>query len=499
MLAFRLAATAATAAIVMMGYQGLKVHRSRLRREAAKTIAPVEHQSETGPRLAATFLTHSDHDVDRQATATQEPPTGTAIIHGTIQDLETDANELSLGAQTAGRNYAGEVAADGRFFIHLPPASYTLLAQSPTQVATAEVLDLKDNEDREVTLRLTEAATIAGTVVAPSGSRRRVDVRILRADTHINPTETLSDERGEFEAAGLVPGWDYDLRFSSLGLRSATLQKVRAPAQGIVVKLEAALRLRGGFGLSAGERCPMESALLEDQDSRGSPSAIETPAAAFDADCRFAIDDLPEVPRVHVLASGRGWHFEADVEMPAHGDPPFLCFHPPCRDPDQEPKADLELSVHGATPGPFFVVLSLGEHGMRRQGCPESSPRCLLDDLPVTAAAEVRIFRRDCIAKPARLVLNPGKNYLAVDCERVKQIEGIVRAAQSEDLIAPEIAVRCTSDSPARGFQGFSFSLDCPANLAAIEYRDASDRTWRPAPIRSSSDGTRGLVDIQLL
>jgi hypothetical protein len=111
----------------------------------------------------------------------------------------------------------------------------------------------------------------------------------------------------------------------------------------------------------------------------------------------------------------------------------------------------------------------------------------------------VRIVRRDCVAKPASVVLNPGRNYLVVDCERVKQIAGVVRAAQSGDLVTPKIAVRCTPDGLVQNRHGFSFSLDCPANLDAIEYRDALDGTWRPAPIRSSSDGTRGLVEIQLL
>jgi len=498
MLAFRLAATTATAAILLMGYQAFKVHRSRLRREAAKTVEPADSQNESGPRLAATVRIEFDDDVDRQATATQERPTGTASIHGTILGLQDDADELSVGAQTAGRNYAAEVEG-GHFFIHLPPASYTLLAESPSQVATVEVPDLKENEDREVTLRLTKAATIAGTVTTPSGSKRRVEVRIVRAGTHIDPAETSPNARGEFEACSLVPGWNYDLRFSSPGLRSVELERVRAPAQGIVVNLEDAPTLRGGFGVSAGERCPMESAWLEDQNNQALPSGIDGSSVAFDRDCRFEMDDLPEVPRVHVLASGRGWHFEADVEMPAHGDPPFLCFHPPCRDPDQDPKAELELSVRGATPGSFAVVLDLGGHGIRKQGCAESPTGCVLENLPVTAAAEVRVSGRDCIAKPARVVLNPGRNYLVVDCERLKEIAGIVRAEPSEDLIAPRIAVRCAPDSLVHGFQACSFSLDCPANLAAIEYRHVSDRTWRPAPIRSSSDGTRGLVEIQSL
>ena len=499
MLAFRLAATTATAAILLMGYQALKVHRSRLRRQAAKTVEPAESQIEAGPRLAATVRTEFDDDVDRQPPPLQERPTGTASIHGAILGLETAASELSVSAQTAGRDYAAEVAKDGHFFIHLPPASYTLLAESTTQVATVEVLDLKQNEDREVNLRLTKAATIAGTVATPSGSKRRVEMRIVRAGTHVDPAEIAANEHGEFEAGGLVPGWDYDLRFSSPGLRSVTLQRVRAPAQAIAVKLEVAARLRGGFGVSVGERCPMESASVEVRNNHVLPSDIDGSSVAFDGNCRFEIDDLPEVPRVRVLASGRGWHFEADVELPAHGDPPFLCFHPPCRDPDQELKAELEISVRGTAPGAYVAVLSLGEHGTQRQGCPENPPGCLLENLPVTAAAQVRIFRRDCIAKPARVVLNPGRNYLGIDCEPVKEIAGIVRAAPSEDLIAPWIAVRCTPDGPAHGFQGFSFSLNCPANLAAVEYRDASNGTWRPAPIRTSNDGTRGLVEIQLL
>ena len=348
-------------------------------------------------------------------------------------------------------------------------------------------------------LRLTKAATIAGTVATPPGFKGRVEVRIVRAGTHVDPAETAANEHGEFEAGGLVPGWNYDVRFSRPGLRSVLLEKVRAPAQGIAVSLETAAKLRGGFGLSAGERCPMETASVDERSGQAFPSDVDGSAVAFDRDCRFEFDDLPEVPRVRVLASGRGWHFEADVELPAHGDPPFLCFHPPCRDPDQDPKAELELSVRGTTPGAFVVVLSLGEHGAQRQDCPEGPPGCLVENLPVTAAADVRIFRGDCIARPARVALNPGRNYLVFDCEPVKEIAGIVRAGPSEDLVAPRMAVRCAPDGPVRGVQGFSFSLDCPANLAAIEYRNASDKTWRPAPIRSSSDGSRGLVEIQLL
>jgi len=499
MLAFRLAATTATAAILLMGYQALKVHRSRLRRQAAKTVAPLESQNEAGPRLAATVRTEFDDDVDRQPPPLQERPTGTASIHGAILGLETAASELSVSAQTAGRNYAAEVAKDGHFSIHLPPASYTLLAESTTQVAAVEVLDLKQNEDREVNLRLTKAATIAGTVATPAGSKRRVEVRIVRAGTHVDPAEIAANDRGEFEAGGLVPGWDYDLRFSRPGLRSVLLEKVRAPAQRIVVNLEAAPTLRGGYGVSAGEQCPMESAWIEGSRDQAPGSDSDGSSVSFDGDCRFEMEDLPELSRVRVLASGRGWHFEADVELPAHGDPPFLCFHPPCRDPDQDPKAELQLSVRGVAPGSFAVVLNLGDRGTQRQGCPEDPPGCLVENLPVIPHADVRIFRSDCIAKPARVVLNPGRNYLVVDCEPVKEIAGIVRAGPSEDLVEPRMAVRCAPDGPVRGVQGFFFSLNCPANLAAIEYRNVSDRTWRPAPIRTSNDGTRGLVEIQLL
>jgi hypothetical protein len=109
MWAFRLAATTASAAILMMGYQVLRVHRSRLHRAAAKTIEPVESPDETGPRFVVTVRTGFEDDVDHQAAATQGPPTGTASIHGTILGLETDAGELSLGAQTAGRHYAAAV------------------------------------------------------------------------------------------------------------------------------------------------------------------------------------------------------------------------------------------------------------------------------------------------------------------------------------------------------------------------------------------------------
>ncbi len=80
--AFRLAATTASAAILMMGYQMLKVHRSRLHKAAAKTIEPVESPDEPGPRFVATVRTGSEDDVDHQATATQGRPTGTASIHG---------------------------------------------------------------------------------------------------------------------------------------------------------------------------------------------------------------------------------------------------------------------------------------------------------------------------------------------------------------------------------------------------------------------------------
>ena len=55
--------------------------------------------------------------------------------------------------------------------------------------------------------------------------------------------------------------------------------------------------------------------------------------ADFDHNCRFMVENLPDGDSVHLRAIGTGWHFEVDLPVPAHGDPPFLCLRPTCRAP----------------------------------------------------------------------------------------------------------------------------------------------------------------------
>ena len=122
------------------------------------------------------------------------------------------------------------------------------------------------------------------------------------------------------------------------------MHALSAPRQDLVVTLEPARTLAGGFGLDPGQDCPMMHVTLE---STGKDAS--TQMANFDGNCRFQFADLPEADSVHLSADGEGWHFERDIALPPHGDPPFVCLHPTCREPPAEAKADLTRAPRGGS------------------------------------------------------------------------------------------------------------------------------------------------------
>ena len=198
-------------------------------------------------------------------------------------------------------------------------------------MAAADVAGLSEGDDREVTLLLGEGVTIEGTLHAPDASKLHAEIVLSPTrgpDT--SPDDVVVEDSGHFEGDGLIPGRSYEVVVTVQGMRKLHLHNVVAPRHGLDVTLEKAPVLRGGFGLVAGQECPLQTVQIA-----GNGEDKEGEIGEFDDDCQFSLHELPDATTVHVTAEGGGWHFEADVALPEHGDPDFLCLRKPCRDTGQ--------------------------------------------------------------------------------------------------------------------------------------------------------------------
>jgi hypothetical protein len=322
---------AVAVAAIVVAWAGIEALRAR--NVAPEKVPPAVAEPAPPPAAEVPKL----RNVAAKETKLEEPqpqvatPWGVAAmarIHGRVLgggEQGEEEERPKITAEDSLHNYEAEVEDDGRFEINLPIGHYTLVAISGNLVAAADVAGLAEEEDREVTLVLGEGVTIEGTVHAPDSSR-------LNAEITFHPTRAQEagvdvEGSGQFAAQGLVPGRSYELVVAAPGMRKQTVRNIIAPRRGLDVMLEKAPVLRGGFGLTVGQECPMEAVRItasgEEQDAED---------GGFDDACQFVLHDLPDAPSVHVTAKGRGWHFEADVALPEHGDPPFLCLRKPCRD-----------------------------------------------------------------------------------------------------------------------------------------------------------------------
>jgi hypothetical protein len=314
-----------------------------------------------------------------------------------------------------------------------------------------------------------------------------VEARVPGSDREAASTD--SDDRGAFEVDGLIPGRLYDLVFHADGKRQVTMRGVPAPRQGVVATMEDAPTLTGGFGIEPGKKCPMRVAVVQtpgndDPDLRSD----------FDRQCHFEITDLPGTDSVHLTAEGDGWHFAVDVPLPAHGDPPFLCLRPPCRDLPPEPTAQLFVAMTDALRHRAYVSVIYPDDEFGSGGtCGGGEGQCKLDDLRVGRNVSVIVRSDGCERRVFKTELRPGANHLAFTCETVRSIQGILRG--SREHLQAMVAVRCADGSPPRHAHGRLFQLDCPSRLGAIEYQIGDEQDWHNATIVADGEGD-GFVEI---
>jgi hypothetical protein len=476
-LATRLALAAASAAVVMTG-----VEAWRGRHPEASVLPPTVEEPAPEPPAPPPPVAASPARPAAPRPAARPVPRGPfamARIHGRVVGDETAAEEAEIQVEDAERIYAPLTGEDNTFEINLPPGSYLVTAKADNWIALVEVAGLAPNEDREVVLTLAQAVAIRGHVVGCDGPCSDVTVSAMTPAVRVQAAEdATSDHQGEFIISGLAPRHAYDLTFRAAGMRPLTLRGIPGPAAGVVATLEPNASLVGGFGVAPDEECPMEKVSLV------GPLAgfdEEEQEVEFDRNCRFRIEDLPAGPSVRLRASGEGWHFDVEVALPEHGDPPFLCLHPPCREPVPEAEASLTVNVVGGSTR-TYVVTSLPDQ--RSANCAASSS-CTLDGLAVRAGATVTVYPAGCAPRLFTVNLMPGSNFLTSPCEPGRRIRGNIADAAS---------VRCSSQSPV--VTSSRFTLLCPMGATTIEYRLADDAPWQTAAVTFPEGGETPYVRI---
>jgi hypothetical protein len=357
-------------------------------------------------------------------------------------------------------------------------------------VATADIAGLYKEEDREVTLVLGKGAEIQGTVHGPDGTKQSFEIQFHRAGHPQAAIEAESEKNGQFSAQGLIPGRGYELTVTAPSMRRLVLRNVIAPRSGLDLMLEPMPTLRGGFGVAAGQECPMEFARIVTGGSGEGPDS--TP---FNRACQFELEDLPDVPSVHVTAEGKGWHFEAEVAVPNHGDPPFLCLREPCHDSGPEPTATLAVTLQGARAGGwYFSVNSAGK--FRGVSCKSSEMPCRIDDLAGGNHVEVRVNASGSRCEERAIDLGPGMNTLVLACQAERIIQGVFKGVPGDQETEPSAMVRCSASDEGQNANGRLFQIECLERLPTIEYQWTRNGPWMTAPIQSNGPGSTGFVEI---
>jgi hypothetical protein len=480
-LAARLALSAAAASVLLTGFEALRLRRPRALAQPRTAAPTAAETSDAVPRLA------SRPRPQREGTPAARPrPLGIfamARIHGRVVGPGS-RGDLDIEVEDARRGYEPRMGDDGEFEIHLPPGDYAVMARAGDQVAFAEAAGLGEGEDREIVLMLDKAVAIAGRVDGCDGPCAEVSVDVSGPGVgHDDSTRT--DPHGEFSIEGLIPGRVYDVELRLRGKRRLAMKAIAAPRKGLRATLEPGAVLAGGFGVAAGEKCPMRAVVLQ-----GEPPATAMPQR-FDRACRFRFAGLAEATVVHLTADGEGWHFQADIPLPEHGDPPFLCLRPPCREPEPGVPASLEVLVERETQGPVYVrATAPDEDRPKVVGCESRAKPCLLENLRAGQTAKVDVRAAPCEPRSYTVELHPGRNILNFACARLQQISGVVRGPHAAD----GVWVRCSADAPAQP-AGRMFFLQCADGLEAIEYQLVEDGPWLVAFVSSEEDGT-GFVEI---
>ena len=328
-LAAKISVAAAAAVVVWTGFEAIRVRHVVAEEVPPSVTEPVVPPAGEPPRLKSVPIKVAKSEEPQPESPAPWGIASMARIHGRVVGNHEEAAEPpKITAEDPTHSYDAEVEDDGQFEINLPVGHYTVVATLGDLVAAADVAGLSDGDDRDITLVLGEGAEIEGTVHAPNATKLRAEIELRPTNARDTGTNGVFVEKsGHFAGDGLIPGRSYDLVVTAQGMRKLHLHNVIAPSHGIDVTLETAPALRGGFGLAAGQECPMQTVQISGSGENG-----ELEIGEFDDACQFVLLNLPDAPTVHITAEGGSWHFEADVALPEHGDPSYLCLRRPCHD-----------------------------------------------------------------------------------------------------------------------------------------------------------------------
>ena len=482
---------AVAVAATVVAWAGIEA--ARLRHRPTTRLALILEEvdppkTSQAPRLATVAMENTEPGKPSSEAAKPLGVFAMARIHGRVLGGDKSTAVPQISVEDSTHSYDAEVEDDGRFQVNLPAGNYALIATSDDLVATADVAGLSENEDREVTLVLGKGAAIQGTVHGPGGAHQGFEIQLRRVGRSQSLIEAESEDNGHFMAEGLIPGRGYDITVTAPRLRTLVLHNVVAPTRGLELALEPMATLRGGFGIAAGQECPMEVARLTSADD-------DAESAAFNHACQFEISGLPDLPTVHLTAEGAGWHFEAEVALPHHGDPPFLCLRAPCRDSGPEPKATLAVTLVGGGARDWSYSANDGTQ-FRETLCRGSDVPCEIDDLRPGRSVRVRVSAHRLTCENQTIPLVPGFNTLTVRCELEREIQGVVRTVPDSQEPLPAISIRCSPGHRGQHVPGRIFQMECPEHLSAIEYQRPPGSPWLAAPVQTSGPESPGFVEI---
>jgi hypothetical protein len=274
-----------------------------------------------------------------------------------------------------------------------------------------------------------------------------------------------------------VPGQAYDLAITGPRLRTLRIEAVIAPSAGLFVSVERAPRLRGAIGVPPGARCPIDSVMVR-------ADRQQSYATLFAGACLFEFDDVSAAAELDVVATGPGWYLSGTVSVPARGDPEPLCLNPPCAPFLPEMRASLAGTVSGGNASEPVTFAVNGD----RAYC-DGEGGCILDDLPAGVPLGVWAESGDCAHEAREVTLRPGLNRIDFPCRRKRSIEGVVR--RIDGTVPESLEVRCRTregeeQEGSDSGESAVFSLECPVETTAIEFRAGADDPWQSAPLPST-------------
>jgi hypothetical protein len=329
---------------------------------------------------------------------------------------------LTLVVSDEENEYEAKLGTDGSFAIELAPGTYRLHAERGESAATLDAVTVAAEEDKEVILQLTAGASIKGTLHPPDdekddeGDNSKVEELTVHFEIRLSGESEWSESEGttikdnHFAVTGLDAGKRYDLFLTADGFRPVELTGIPAPSDGLFVNLVRLARLRGGFGIARGEKCPISEVTI-------TANSDEQPQVVYmDHFCRFQMDRLPPANRVRVQVSEEDWQFDMLVDIPPYGDPPFLCLRSLCREPAPDELSALEISLVDSPDQSFVATIVYDHIGIRTQagtgGIAQAS------EIPSGKTALVNVFARSCQPMERTLVLQAGVNRLTMTCQK---------------------------------------------------------------------------------